>query len=312
VYLLFRGEDKIGKYGGTSRIGLAVSDDGLHFKKVQGPVLYPDQDSNLIYEKDGGVEDPRVVEREEGGYVMMYTAFNGKLARLCVATSTDLTHWKKEGLAFGLVAEGKYKDLWSKSGAIICRREGDKLLATKLNGKYWMYWGETDIFMATSDDLINWMPVMKEEKTGKQLSAYLGNGNYTIEFAPSHFYFKSAVCIRNKRFDSGLVEPGPPALITEKGILLIYNGSNDGAQGDNSLKPGEYTVGQVLFDLEDPTCVIARCNNFFLRSESNYEKSGQMNNTAFTEAMVHFKNAWYLYYVTGEANIGVAISNDEL
>ena len=31
VYLLYRAEDHEGKYAGTSRIGLAVSDDGLHF-----------------------------------------------------------------------------------------------------------------------------------------------------------------------------------------------------------------------------------------------------------------------------------------
>jgi len=33
VYLLYRAEDKIGVFKGTSRIGLALSDDGLHFTK---------------------------------------------------------------------------------------------------------------------------------------------------------------------------------------------------------------------------------------------------------------------------------------
>src|ERR1044071_5604429 len=31
VFLLYRAEDKIGKYAGTSRIGIAYSTDGLHF-----------------------------------------------------------------------------------------------------------------------------------------------------------------------------------------------------------------------------------------------------------------------------------------
>src|SRR5688500_4135788 len=35
VFPLFRAEDKIGKYAGTSRIGQAVSDDGLHFSKME-------------------------------------------------------------------------------------------------------------------------------------------------------------------------------------------------------------------------------------------------------------------------------------
>lgn len=312
VYLIFRGEDRIGQYGGTSRIGLAVSEDGITFKKLPAPVLFPDNDEFLIYEKDGGCEDPRIVEKPDGGYVMTYTAFDGKRARLLVATSEDLLSWKKQGLAFGKANNGLYRDLWSKSGSIICKMEGDKLVATRVNGKYWMYWGETDIFLATSDNLVDWEPVIKEEKTGKLLSEYLGHGSYEITFGPPINYFKSAVSIRNGRFDSGLVEPGPPAILTDNGILLIYNASNNPEVGDTSLQASEYTVGQILFDPKDPSISIARCTNYFLRSESNKERTGQMSNTAFVEGMVYFNKAWYLYYVTSEANIGVAVSSDAL
>ena len=45
VFLLFRAEDSIGKFAGTSRIGIAWSTDGLHFTKHPAPVLYPDNDS---------------------------------------------------------------------------------------------------------------------------------------------------------------------------------------------------------------------------------------------------------------------------
>ena len=50
LFLLYRAEDKIGKYAGTSRIGLTWSTDGLHFKKNPDPVLYPDNDSLKKYE----------------------------------------------------------------------------------------------------------------------------------------------------------------------------------------------------------------------------------------------------------------------
>ena len=90
VYLLFRGEDKIGKFGGTSRIGIAESNDGFHFTKSPQPVIFPDNDAFLDYEKDGGCEDPRIVETEDGAYIVTYTTFNGVLARLCIATSKDL------------------------------------------------------------------------------------------------------------------------------------------------------------------------------------------------------------------------------
>ena len=306
VYMLYRGEDTIGRFGGTSRIGIAESDDGFHFKKNSLPVLFPDNDAFLEFEKEGGCEDPRIVESDEGTYIMTYTAFNGTLARLCIATSNDLYHWEKRGLAFGKAGNGIYKDLWSKSGAIICKPTDGKMTATKINGKYWMYWGETDIFLATSDNLIDWEPVLKEEKTGKRFAGYIRKEGYDIRFDTPRYFFKTAVSIREGRFDSELVEPGPPPILTEKGIFFIYNASNSGIKGDTSLVPWEYTVGQVLFDSKDPSSIIRRCENYFLRAEGKNETTGQMNNTAFVEALINHKGKWIIYYVMGEAGIGVA------
>lgn len=310
VYMIFRGEDKIGQYGGTSRLGLAVSNDGFSFTKLPDPVLYPDNDSLLNYEKDGGIEDPRITETEDGTYILTYTAFNGTLARLCVATSKDLIKWEKHGLAFGRAKNGIYRDMWSKSGSIISRQTGDKIIATKINGKYWMYWGETDIYLATSDNLIDWEPVLKEEKTGKIFRGYdKKTGNYDIHFDAPKQYLKTAVSIRQGHFDSGLVEPGPPALLTGTGIFFIYNGSNSPENGDIDMVPYEYSVGQIMLDLKDPSSIIKRCDTYFLRSERNDETSGQMSYTMFVEAMVHFKGKWFIYYTTGEAKIGVATYN---
>jgi hypothetical protein len=62
VYMLYRAEDSIGKYAGTSRIGFAESTDGLHFKRYPTPVLFPDNDAQKKYEYPGGCEDPRIVQ----------------------------------------------------------------------------------------------------------------------------------------------------------------------------------------------------------------------------------------------------------
>ena len=66
LFMLYRAQDKIGLPGGTSRIGLATSVDGLHFTKTSAPVFYPDNDSLKKYEWQGGAEDPRIVEDEQG------------------------------------------------------------------------------------------------------------------------------------------------------------------------------------------------------------------------------------------------------
>jgi predicted GH43/DUF377 family glycosyl hydrolase len=179
VYLIYRAQDP----EMTSRLGLAVSDDGLHFTKQPSPVFFPDNDGMKKYEWKGGVEDPRIVESEDGMYILTYTAYDGKLARLCLASSRDLMTWEKHGLVLG---EDKYKDTWSKSGAIVSKLEQGKIVAVKINGKYWMYFGDTDLFMATSSDLFHW-DVVENEETKKMIPVLHPRPGYS---------------------DSRLVEPG--------------------------------------------------------------------------------------------------------
>ena len=120
VYVLYRAEDasgemKIGNH--TSRIGLAESRNGLRFTRRPTPVLFPDKDGQRGNEWTGGVEDPRVVETEDGTYVLTYTQWNRDVPRLAVATSRDLLSWTKHGPAFAKAAGGKSLGSESKSGA---------------------------------------------------------------------------------------------------------------------------------------------------------------------------------------------------
>ncbi len=286
IYLLYRAEDSIGKFNGTSRIGIAESLDGKTFIKHPHPVLYPDNDFMKAYEWEGGCEDPRVVEDENGIYYMTYTTYDGKTARLCVATSNDLFQWEKRGLAFGNAYEGKYRDTWSKSGSIVCTLENSRLIATKINGRYWMYWGDTNIFIATSDNLIDWYPLEME------------NGELAHAFGP-----------RKNYFDSELVEPGPPALLREDGILLIYNSKNNSNTGDATLPNGTYAAGQALLNPANPGQLLNRTEHYFFYPEREYEITGQVNNVCFLEGLVYFNNRWFLYYGTADSKIAVAICN---
>lgn len=297
LFLLYRAEDILGKYHGTSRIGLAYSLDGYHFIKETKPVLFPENDDFKVYEWEGGCEDPRLVEGEDGRYYLYYTAYDGDKARLFVASSLDLRHWTKYGSIFKAAGD-KFVNMWSKAGAVVSRQKDGKLIATKIGDKYWMFWGESNIYMATSDNLIDWMPVIETDKEKVQLDTMR---NYTTPF-------KILFSTRKGKFDSELVEPGPPALITEQGILFIYNSKNSPVYGDKNLAPGTYAAGQILLDKNDPTRVIRRMENYFITPDQPYEITGQVNNVCFVEGLAYYKNKWFLYYGTADSKIAVATS----
>ena len=69
---------------------------------------------------------PRIVEGEDGTYVLTYTQWNRKTHSVGIATSTDLTHWTKHGPAFLTAAGGKYARLRYKSAGIVTRLDPDK------------------------------------------------------------------------------------------------------------------------------------------------------------------------------------------
>jgi len=292
LFMLYRAQDS----ADCSRIGLANSVDGIHFTRYALPVLFPEEDAYKKYEWPGGCEDPRLIQDSAGTYYMSYTAFDGKTARLMMATSADLFHWKKYGPVF---KNEQYKNMWSKSGSIVSIYKNNKIVAAKINGLYTMYWGDKYIWLATSHDLIHWLP--EQQKPDKNYdSVYSG---YTIS------HLKIAIPTRKNKFDCDLVESGPPAMLTNNGILLIYNSRNIPSIGDTSLPQGTYTVSQVLLDKNDPAKIIERMNNYFLKPEQPYEFSGEVNNVCFAEGLAFYKNKWWLYYGTADSKIAVAVKN---
>jgi predicted GH43/DUF377 family glycosyl hydrolase len=184
--MLYRAQDR----NGTSRLGYAESADGIHFHRRPDPVFSPEAE----YEKNGGVEDPRLVKFGET-YYLTYTGYNKKDAQLCLATSTDLIHWQRKGILLPAY-KGNWNVRWTKSGAIVPQ---------KIGGKYWMY------FLGTSRD--------KRDQTGLAYSADLVHWTEATA-AP-------VLPARAGKFDSRVVEPGPAPIITSDGILLVYNGADD-------------------------------------------------------------------------------------
>ncbi len=287
IYVLYRAEDNSGAMeigGHTSRLGMAESGDGIRFKRTADPVFYPAEDDQKAREWPGGVEDPRIVELEDGTYVLTFTQWNRKTYSVGIASSRDLHHWTKHGPAFLTALGGKYADLMYKSAGIITQVKNGRLIAAKIAGRYWMYWGEGSIRLATSDDAIHWIPVEDMH----------GNVVELLHPRPGHF-------------DSTFPETGPPPILTAAGIVMLYNGKNATEGGDPALGPNAYAAGEALFEASNPAHLLVQTDKPVLKPELPYEKTGQYTaGTTFAEGLVFFHGKWFLYYGCADSLVAVA------
>jgi predicted GH43/DUF377 family glycosyl hydrolase len=256
IVMLYRAQDK----RGTSRLGYAESSDGIHFTRRDQPVLSPSED----YEKDGGVEDPRLIQFGDT-YYLTYTGYNKKDAQLCLATSKDLIHWDRKGVIMPSY-KGNWNMKWTKSGAIV---------PEKIDGKYWMY------FLGTTAD--------NRDQAGLAFSIDLHHWTEATK--------TPVLPVRSGKFDSRVAEPGPPPIVTQDGIVLIYNGADDQLV---------YRTGVAIFDRNDPRKLLWRSDEPVFVPEKEWEKVGQVPNVVFVEGMVRRQNRYLFFYGGADKNVGVA------
>ncbi len=134
-HMLYRaqGEDMV------SRLGYAVSIDGVNFKRLDQPVFEPANDDELY-----GVEDPRITKIEDY-YYMLYTAYSPRGPRVALARTKNFMIWERMGL---ILTDEENKDA--------------ALFPEKIDGKYvLLHRIPPDIWLAFSDDLKNWTDFVK-------------------------------------------------------------------------------------------------------------------------------------------------------
>ena len=221
----------------VSKIGHAVSSDGENFSCEAKPLFEPE----TVLEKNG-IEDPRICKIGKE-YFLTYNAYDGDTARLCSAISGDRKSWGRQGEMLPDWDAGKAKSFsvswdaahnksvhrnkWVKSGAIFPQL---------INGRFYMLFGDRNIWLASSDDGRRWTPV-----------------------------WEPLVKPRPGRFDGIHVETGPPPIKTAKGWLALYHGIN---------KKIVYHLGCLLLDLNDPAKIVYRSEVPIFEPEMSYELSG--------------------------------------
>lgn len=234
-----------------SSIGYATSVDGECFLIKNLPVINP-----LNQFETRGAEDPRITNLN-GKYFLTYTGFDGQSARLHIATSNNLVDWEKHGLAIkkwdmqkakGFVVPWDIaqqnevaKKEWSKAGAIF---------PELINQQYLMLFGDRNIWLANSNNGLNWKPIWEPFITPRQ-----------------------------GFFDSVHVEMGPPPMRTNKGWLVLYHGI------DNKMV---YRLGYLLLDINNPTKILFRSNEPIFEPSAPYELEGIIDITNDDQPRVIF------------------------
>jgi predicted GH43/DUF377 family glycosyl hydrolase len=248
----------------VSSIGFASSSDGVRFERDRDPVLVPEHPYEIY-----GCEDPRVVRIGDTFY-LTYTGWDREAARLCLATSTDLRNWTKHGpMLPGLNTFAGLRttptDEWSKGGVI---------LETPVDGRYLMYVGEGNVYLAESEDLLHWRLVDPDPVLVPRPGTFMGD----------------------------LVETGPQPLITRTGhILLVHNSA--------VLKPEGgvyYACGQILLDPAQPTRPVSAMLEPWLEPTTDEDRHGLVDNVTFVEGLVWFRDTWFAYYGQSDTTVGVA------
>jgi len=283
----------------------------MFIKYKNNPVLTPD--ATLSYERECTYNPCVVVKNRK--IFLIYRAedkYNDYVSSLCLASSTDGYHFKKYknnpiikptrpeekrgcedpritkvGSTYYLTytAYGGYdkktghkialslatsEDLihWKKHGVILQNTKAGHIYHRKLNGQYIMFFGEGIIKIARSKNLKEW------KVDGKPL-----------------------LIPRKDKFDSKLVEVGPPPIEVGDKLFFIYNSAD---------KFNRYLPSFMILDKKNPTKVLGRSNRPLLNFTEYFEKLGKVNNVIFAEGMVGYKNKYFLYYGCADKCISIA------
>jgi predicted GH43/DUF377 family glycosyl hydrolase len=129
-----------------SRIGYAVSSDGINWNRLRQPVMKPEG-----IEEDRGLEDPRVVQIDDV-YYMTYTAYSSRYHGAGLPTHFG-------GGITPMFARSHNLIQWERVGALV-RGEDNKdhvLFPRKIGGKFTaLHRRWPQVWLAHSDDLVHW------------------------------------------------------------------------------------------------------------------------------------------------------------
>lgn len=267
-----------GKGPYTTSVGLALSNDGVNFSRMDQPVI-----PFGFYGPDTEAQDCRVVKIEDL-YYLTYCLYDKKkgLPTTGYSVSTDLVHWRHCGelTPFSEFGFNKNAALFpEKIGGRFCllhRPEAASFRHLPIGQFNWRTWSRGEamddsqlpgVTISYSDDLRNWT-------------------DSEVVIAP-----------RYGLWDGTKTGAGAPPIRTDSGWLNVYHGVDD-----NHI----YRLGLALHDLNDPTVILKRQVEPILEPELEWEKHGDVDGAIFTCGAVLQGTNLRVYYAGADTVIGMA------
>lgn len=295
VHMLYRAVSDIRHY--ISRFGLAVSDDGREFERLEGPVHGPRGEWEV-----GGVEDARITP-DGDDYLVTYAAVSkvpgpiyeemAFFERAREDPFIDRPGMPPMGESYTGLLRSRDLCRFSFEGLLTPSDTDDRdgvLFPEKIGGRYAMLhrpsswvgpgWGteQPSIWLAFSDDLVAWD---------------YGEGAGYMLISPQ------------TEWEGAKIGAGPPPVRTQAGWLVIYHGVDT---------RHVYRVGAALLDLHDPLRVLARTEDFLMEPVEEWERVGVIPNVVFpTAAVPTAEGELLIYYGAADRVVGLAVARlDEL
>lgn len=225
-------------------------------------------------------------EDEEGKPFMPQYAYDPRLVKV---EDTYYIIWCQDfyGASIGLAKTKDFKKFVRVENPFLPFNRNAVLFPRKINGKFMMLSrpsdsGHTpfgDIFLSESPDLVYW---------GKH----------------RHVMGKTDEWWENVKIGGGAAP-----IETSEGWLLIYHGVTGTCNGY------VYSIGGAILDMDEPSRVKYRCENFLLTPEAWYEERGFVPNVTFPCAVLQDRetNRLAIYYGAADSYVGLAFAYaDEL
>ena len=104
-------------------------------------------------------------------------------------------------------------------------------------------------------------------------------------------------------WDANKIGLSPPPLETEIGWLIMYHGVRQTASGSI------YRLGLVLLDLEDPSRVLRRSDEWIFGPRAGYEREGDVDDVVFPCGWVVKGGRILMYYGAADTCVGLATAD---